>query len=97
MTLQEFQNTSQIDNDWTILLQSLWYDKHGNWDKAHDLADSLLDQDAAWVHAYLHRKEGDKWNANYWYSRAGRSMPNMTLAEEWEYLAEYFIKKEQSF
>ncbi len=68
-------------------LQSLWHDAQGDWDAAHQLAQSDSSRDAAWVHAYLHRKEGDAWNADYWYSRAGRSATSSTLEEEWEDIA----------
>jgi hypothetical protein len=90
MNLQEFKN-SNFDSDWKPLLQSLWYDAQGDWDKAHHIADSLHDPEGSWVHAYLHRKEGDQWNANYWYRRAGKNTPNYSLEEEWEELAQYFL------
>jgi hypothetical protein len=76
----------------SLPLKSLWYDAKGNWDKAHDFVDQLPGADAAWVHAYLHRKEGDIWNADYWYSKAKKSRPNTSLEEEWESLLRYFIK-----
>lgn len=65
-------------------LLAMWYDGKGNWNKAHSLADSMDDATACWVHAYLHRKEGDQWNANYWYRKAGKKMPDTTLQQEWE-------------
>jgi len=67
-------------------LKSLWYDGKGNWQQAHNQVDHLNDQSSAWVHAYLHRKEGDTWNADYWYRRAGKSRPDISLEEEWEQL-----------
>lgn len=76
----------------SVLLKSLWYDKKGDWKKAHDLVDSLPGAEAAWVHAYLHRKEGDIWNADYWYARAKKVRPSSTLEEEWEELVNHFIK-----
>jgi len=76
----------------SVLLKSLWYDKKGDWKKAHDLVDSLPGAEAAWVHAYLHRKEGDSWNADYWYARAKKVRPTLTLEEEWEELVNHFIK-----
>jgi hypothetical protein len=66
-----------------VYLRALWYDGKGDWDTAHDLINDLGDEKAAWVHAYLHRKEGDLGNARYWYSRAGKSMPAVGLADEW--------------
>ena len=76
----------------SVLLKSLWYDKKGDWKTAHDLVDSLAGAEAAWVHAYLHRKEGDSWNADYWYGRAKKLRPSHTLEEEWEELVSHFIK-----
>jgi hypothetical protein len=65
-------------------LASLWWEGKGNWQKAHDIIEHLDGDTAAWVHAYLHRKEGDRSNARYWYSRAGRSMPEVSLELEWK-------------
>ncbi len=64
-------------------LLALWYDGHGDWEKSHDQVDQLSGKDAARIHAYLHRKEGDQWNANYWYKKGGEKLPNLTLGEEW--------------
>ena len=75
----------------SVLLKSLWYDKKGDWKKAHDLVDSLPGAEAAWVHAYLHRKEGDNWNADYWYARAKKTRPNVSLEQEWESLVAHFF------
>ena len=68
----------------SVHLKSLWHDKKGDWQKAHDLVDSLPGVEAAWIHAYLHRKEGDSWNADYWYARAKKVRPLLTLEKEWE-------------
>ncbi len=75
----------------SVLLKSLWYDAKGDWETAHDLVDSLAGAEAAWVHAYLHRKEGDSWNADYWYARAKKVRPSSTLEEEWESLVMHFM------
>lgn len=75
----------------SVLLKSLWYDAKGDWETAHDLVDSLAGAEAAWVHAYLHRKEGDSWNADYWYGRAKKLRPSHTLEEEWESLVVHFM------
>ena len=66
-------------------LHALWHDARGDWDQAHTCAQEDGGADSAWVHAYLHRKEGDLANAGYWYARAGRSKPaaNVTLEAEW--------------
>ena len=74
----------------STILKSLWYDAKGDWDKAHALIDQLSDRESAWVHAYLHRKEGDSWNADYWYARAKKSRPACSLEEEWESLVAHF-------
>ena len=70
----------------SLYAQALWYDAKGEWQKAHELIQDLPDKNAAWIHAYLHRKEGDMGNADYWYSRAGRKRPAVSLEEEWEQL-----------
>jgi hypothetical protein len=67
-------------------LMALWYDAKGLWEKAHDQVDQLSGKSAARIHAYLHRKEGDLWNADYWYRKAGENRPNANLEEEWEEL-----------
>ena len=67
-----------------IYLQAMWYDAKDDWHKAHSLVDSLHDETACWVHAYLHRKEGDLGNAGYWYRSANKQMPAVSLQQEWE-------------
>jgi hypothetical protein len=64
-------------------LLSLWYDGNNHWEQSHDIIQALEDPDAAWIHAYLHRKEGDIWNADYWYRKAGKTRPSISLDEEW--------------
>ena len=90
MTVDSFEKSLQNNTspDVSVYLQALWYDAKGDWQKAHSLVDSLSGKTAAAVHAYLHRVEGDNWNANYWYSRAGRTMPNVSLQVEWKALVE---------
>jgi hypothetical protein len=67
----------------TPALQALWWDGKGDWDKAHHCVDSEDGKDAARVHAYLHRKEGDQANAGYWYNTVGIAPFNGTLDAEW--------------
>ncbi|MDB4926610.1 MAG: hypothetical protein JWR23_2666 [Mucilaginibacter sp.] len=76
----------------SVQLKSLWYDGKGNWDLAHKQVDLLSDRESAWVHAYLHHKEGDTGNADYWYRRAGKVRPEVTLAQEWEALVLHFLR-----
>jgi hypothetical protein len=72
------------NNDWSPLVQAMWWDAKGDWQRAHEIAQEIESADGSWVHAYLHRKEGDTGNAGYWYRRAQRTMPNGSLQEEWD-------------
>lgn len=64
-------------------LAALWWQGKGDWEAAHRLVQSESDADAAWVHAHLHRVEGDLGNAGYWYSRAGKPVECGSLDAEW--------------
>ena len=68
----------------SVYLQSLWYDAKGDWNRSHEIIQNIEDKTAAWIHAYLHRKEGDIGNADYWYRRAGKDRPTSTLQDEWK-------------
>jgi len=72
----------------TAPLAALWWDAKGDWAKAHGLVDELETPEGMAVHAYLHRKEGEASNADYWYERAGRRFHRAALDEEWEALVE---------
>ncbi|MFP5235443.1 MAG: hypothetical protein ACLGSD_06050 [Acidobacteriota bacterium] len=69
-------------------LAALWWDAKGDWARAHSLIDALETPEAMAVHAYLHRKEGADWNADYWYRRAGRQFHRAGLDDEWQALVE---------
>lgn len=69
------------------LLRALWQDAQGNWDAAHELAQDVETRDGAWVHGYLHRREGDGGNAAYWYRRAGKPVASGPLEAEWDDIA----------
>lgn len=87
MQFEEFVQSTKgntLPANLPVYVEALWYDAKGNWDKAHHLIDNLSDKNSCWVHAYLHRKEGDIWNADYWYSMAGKRRPDTTLTEEWQ-------------
>lgn len=87
MNFETFHNSLQQakpSGELSPYLQSLWHDANGNWETAHNLIQDLPDKTAAWIHAYLHRKEGDVFNANYWYNKAGKRMPGYALEKEWE-------------
>lgn len=64
--------------------QALWEDANGNWERAHALVQDDTTTEGAWVHAYLHRKEGDLRNASYWYGRCGKPVCQDALEKEWE-------------
>jgi hypothetical protein len=74
-------------------LEALWWDAKGDWSKAHECAQAVEDEHGNWVHAYLHRKEGDASNAGYWYRRAGQSHSQATLEAEWRAIVEALIAK----
>jgi hypothetical protein len=75
-------------------LRALWFDAKGQFAEAHDIASNLPDPAGALLHAYLHRKEGDQDNAEYWYRRAGTEVPDGTAHAEWTALVERFLKGE---
>ena len=64
-------------------LEAMYHDGIGDWEGSHNVAQDIPDQMGSLIHAFLHRKEGDNWNANYWYNKAGRKMPEISLDEEW--------------
>jgi hypothetical protein len=95
MTLSEFKKSIQHSvppGDLSILLQALWFDAKGNWDKAHQLAQEDETSEGSWIHAYLHRKEGDQGNASYWYHRAKKPVCTNSLSEEWEEIAAVLLR-----
>jgi hypothetical protein len=90
MTLEEFRATLSARTPPAVgpALVALWHDAKGDWDAAHEAAQAVDDATGAWVHAYLHRKEGDASNAAYWYRRAGRDIVRgVDLEEEWSRIA----------
>ncbi len=70
MTFEEFHDAGEGDLRGALL--ALWFDGRGDWERAHEVAQAMDGREGAWVHAYLHRKEGDGANAGYWYRRAGQ-------------------------
>jgi hypothetical protein len=89
VTLDDFRATLRQTSPPQLsrLLQALWHDARGDWDAAHRVAQDVDDEAGAWVHAYLHRKEGDSGNAAYWYRRAGQPIASDSLEEEWNRIA----------
>lgn len=95
MTAAEFKSSLKASHppaELSQALQALWFDGKGEWDKAHDLAQEIHSRDGSWIHAYLHRKEGDLGNASYWYHRADRPVSKLPLQEEWEELVSAFLR-----
>jgi hypothetical protein len=96
MTLKEFSSTINEPappKGTDVFLQALWYDAKGDWNRAHHLIQDEENATGAWIHAYLHRKEGDLSNAGYWYRKANRKIPNASIQQEWEEMAEEFLKR----
>ncbi len=94
MNLAEFQSSQEQPDPPAGLssaLQALWFDARGDWDKAHELAQEDGGGDGDWVHAYLHRKEGDAANARYWYARAGKPFYSGSLEDEWAAISEALL------
>jgi len=72
-------------------IAALWWLRKRNWQKAHDLIDGEPGPDCAWVHALLHRMEGDEGNAAYWYARSGRQRGTSTIGQEIDDMLDYFL------
>jgi len=89
--LKESLSNDAPPPDSSVYLEALWYDGKDDWNKAHDLIQDVPDKNASWIHAYLHRKEGDIWNADYWYSKAGKKRPDLSLQQEWEEIVKAFL------
>lgn len=91
MSFAEFQQSVRAQTvppaDLPPALQALWHDARGDWGRAHECAQGETSRDGAWVHAYLHRKEGDEGNAGYWYARGGRKFPAISFEAEWAQIA----------
>ena len=96
MTIDDFKASLAQDTPPKGLskeLQALWHDGKGDWHQSHEIAQEVNTPAHCLIHAYLHRKEGDNWNANYWYNKANRKMPQVSLAEEWENIAREMLAK----
>lgn len=94
MTFEQFQQSLSLSlppSGISDHLKALWYDGKGDWQQSHDIIQDINDTNAAWIHAYLHRKEGDIWNADYWYSKAVKKRPTISLQQEWEMITNEII------
>lgn len=98
MTLQEFKDSlhhGAMPAGLSAALQALWQAGKGDWNAAHAITQAQGDPDVDWVHAYLHREEGDLNNAGYWYRRAAKPVATQSLAEEWDDMATALLGKLQ--
>lgn len=79
--------------DWPLDLQALWWEAKGDWEASHEIAQDLHTPMGSWIHAYLHRKEGDRFNAGYWYRQAGRPFPDNSLPEELKEMVVFVLQQ----
>jgi hypothetical protein len=96
VTIEEFKlsvTQGRLPADLSPALAALWQDARGDWAAAHHLAQDIQDKTGAWIHAYLHRKEGDANNAAYWYRRAGRPIAGDSLEDEWHRIASELLPR----
>jgi hypothetical protein len=96
MTLSDFRATlseTAPPDSLPAALRALWHDAKGDWDRAHAVVQDEESADAAHVHAYLHRKEGDLGNARYWYRRAGHPEATASLDDEWAAIVEELLDR----
>src|ERR1700745_4269519 len=96
MTLDEFRQSltaTEPPAGRTLALAGLWWDGKGDWKRAHESAQQDAGVEGSWVHAYLHRKEGDQGNAAYWCSRAGKPVCSKPLEAEWLSILEYVLRE----
>jgi len=86
MTLEDFLSSvdgaSEPPADMRDTLQALWWAEKGDWDRAHTVAQDISSGDGSWIHANLHREEGDPGNARYWYQRAGKPESTEPVKDE---------------
>ncbi len=81
----------QPPSDFIEPVKAMWWERKGYWEKAHEIVQVRSDKDSAWVHAYLHRKEGDESNAAHWYEKAGRKPPVVDHEEEFRQIVETLL------
>ena len=96
MTLDEFRTSLSDDEpprELSLALAGLWWNAKGDWKRAHESAQQDEGPAGSWVHAYLHRKEGDSSNAGYWYSRAQKVPSKSSLEQEWLAITDALLKE----
>lgn len=94
-TLADFESALEAGPAWSPALRALWLDRKGLWGDAHAEVQDDESTAGAWVHAYLHRKEGDQGNARYWYGRAGRDVCALSAEQEWAAIASALLKEDR--
>ena|SRR5438034_514383 len=97
MTVQEFTKSLKDTRppDVAPPLVALWHDARGDWETAHKVAQDIDDRTGAWIHAYLHRKEGDLGNARYWYGQAEKPEATDSLEAEWRRIVTELLDPER--
>ncbi len=90
---QESLSASVPPTSWPEGLKVLWHDAKNDWEASHAIAQEMQNDLGSWLHAYLHRKEGDEFNAGYWYRRAGRPFPKTSLEKEHQELVAFILRK----
>lgn len=96
MNLRDFRSTvssGKMPDGLSEPLKAMWHDAAGNWDRAHDIAQEMHSAEGSWIHAYLHRKEGDLGNAAYWYRRANQPVCYVSLEEEWDQITTALLRR----
>ena len=97
MDLKAFRSTLADNSpppELSPALSALWHEAKDDWQRAHNIVQEEADRNSAWVHAYLHRKEGDAGNAAYWYERANQPVPTDSLSAEWDRIAGVLLTRE---
>jgi hypothetical protein len=94
MTIEEFRATLQNDEPPSVapVLRAMWHAARGNWNEAHRIAQDINDRSGAWVHAHLHRAEGDSANARYWYGQAAQREASDSLETEWSRIVDELLR-----
>ena len=80
--------------DWPSSLKALWFAAKGEWEASHNIAQDMPDRLGSWIHAHLHREEGDEFNAGYWYRRAERPFSRKSLKDELQEIVEWVLGNE---
>jgi hypothetical protein len=96
MTFVEFNDSLKNEKPPSSIsaeLKAMWYDGKGDWEMSHNIAQDIHSTSGSWIHAYLHRKEGDNGNASYWYRRAKKEAPKHALHQEWEEIIKFLLSE----